>query len=34
VTYFLDKPHGIDPTTIKIELEAPPTEDSPPPVFK
>jgi hypothetical protein len=34
VTYFLDPPSGIDPTTIKIELQPPPAEDSAPPVFK
>ena len=33
VTYFLDKPHGVDPSKVKIEIQAP-TEDAPPPVFK
>ncbi len=34
VTFFLDKPHGIDPSTIRIE-SAPPVEedDMPPPSF-
>jgi TRAP-type mannitol/chloroaromatic compound transport system permease large subunit len=34
VTFFLDKPHGIDPSTVKIE-SAPPSEedDLPPPSF-
>ena len=34
VTFFLDKPHGVDPSKVTIELQAPPSEDSPPPVFK
>ncbi len=34
VTYFLDVPSDVDPTKIKIEIQAPPTDDSPPPVFK
>src|SRR5450631_4080021 len=33
VTYFLDAPSTVDPTKIKIELQAPP-EESAPPVFK
>ena len=33
VTYFLDKPHGVDPSKVKIEIQAP-TDDAPPPVFK
>jgi len=33
VTYFLDAPSNIDPTKIKIEIQAPPSDDSPPPVF-
>jgi TRAP-type mannitol/chloroaromatic compound transport system permease large subunit len=32
VTIFLDKPSGVDPTKVKIEIQAPP-EDSAPPVF-
>jgi tripartite ATP-independent transporter DctM subunit len=34
VTFFLDKPHGIDPSKVKIEIQAPPSEDSAPPVFR
>ncbi len=34
VTVFLDKPHGIDPSKVKIEIQAPPSEDAAPPVFK
>jgi tripartite ATP-independent transporter DctM subunit len=34
VTYFLDAPSTVDPSKIKIEIQAPPTEDSAPPVFK
>jgi TRAP-type mannitol/chloroaromatic compound transport system permease large subunit len=34
VTYFLDKPSGVDPAKVKIEIQAPPTEDVAPPVFK
>jgi TRAP-type mannitol/chloroaromatic compound transport system permease large subunit len=34
VTYFLDAPSTVDPTKIKIEIQAPPSEDSAPPVFK
>ena len=33
VTVFLDKPSGIDPSKIKIEIQAPPSDDAPPPVF-
>ncbi|MBV8391947.1 MAG: TRAP transporter large permease subunit [Alphaproteobacteria bacterium] len=33
VTYFLDKPSDVDPTKIKIEIQAPPSDDAPPPVF-
>ena len=33
VTFFLDKPSGIDPSKIKIEIQAPPSDDAPPPVF-
>jgi TRAP-type mannitol/chloroaromatic compound transport system permease large subunit len=33
VTYFLEPPSNIDPTKIKIEIQAPPSDDSPPPVF-
>jgi tripartite ATP-independent transporter DctM subunit len=33
VTYFLDAPSNVDPSKIKIEIQAPPTDDSPPPVF-
>jgi tripartite ATP-independent transporter DctM subunit len=33
VTYFLDAPSTVDPSKIKIELQAPP-EESAPPVFK
>ena len=28
VTFFLDKPHGIDPSKVKIEIQAPPSEDA------
>jgi TRAP-type mannitol/chloroaromatic compound transport system permease large subunit len=34
VTFFLDKPSGIDPAKVKIEIQAPPAEDAAPPVFK
>ncbi|TMJ23537.1 MAG: TRAP transporter large permease subunit [Alphaproteobacteria bacterium] len=34
VTYFLDKPSGVDPSKVKIDIQAPPSEDSAPPVFK
>jgi tripartite ATP-independent transporter DctM subunit len=34
VTYFLDAPSNIDPSKVKIEIPAPPSEDSAPPVFK
>jgi hypothetical protein len=34
VTYFLDAPSGVDPSKIKIEIQAPPSEDSAPPIFK
>ena len=33
VTVFLDKPHGVDPSKVKIEIQAPPSDDAPPPVF-
>jgi hypothetical protein len=33
VTFFLDAPSTVDPTKVKIEIQAPPTDDSPPPVF-
>ncbi len=33
VTFFLDKPHGVDPSKVKIEIQAPPTDDAAPPVF-
>jgi len=33
VTVFLDKPHGVDPSKVKIEIQAPPSEDSAPPIF-
>jgi len=34
VTIGLDKPHGVDPSKVKIEIQAPPAEDeAPPPVF-
>jgi tripartite ATP-independent transporter DctM subunit len=33
VTIFLDRPHGIDPSKVKIEIQAPPSEDSAPPIF-
>jgi TRAP-type mannitol/chloroaromatic compound transport system permease large subunit len=34
VTYFLDAPSTVDPTKIKIEIQAPPSDDAAPPVFK
>ncbi len=34
VTYFLEPPSTIDPSKIKIEIQAPPTDDAAPPVFK
>ena len=34
VTFFLDKPSGVDPSKVKIEIQAPPSEDAAPPVFK
>jgi tripartite ATP-independent transporter DctM subunit len=34
VTYFLDKPSDVDPSKVKIEIQAPPSEDAAPPVFK
>jgi TRAP-type mannitol/chloroaromatic compound transport system permease large subunit len=34
VTFFLDKPSDVDPSKVKIEIQAPPSEDAPPPVFK
>jgi TRAP-type mannitol/chloroaromatic compound transport system permease large subunit len=34
VTFFLDKPSGVDPAKVKIEIQAPPSEDAAPPVFK
>jgi TRAP-type mannitol/chloroaromatic compound transport system permease large subunit len=34
VTFFLDKPSGIDPSTIKIDIAPPPdTDDAPPIIF-
>jgi len=33
VTVFLDKPHGVDPSKVKIDIQAPPSEDSAPPIF-
>jgi TRAP-type mannitol/chloroaromatic compound transport system permease large subunit len=35
VTVFLDKPSGVDPSTVKIEIAPPPADDddSTPPVF-
>ncbi|TAJ24195.1 MAG: TRAP transporter large permease subunit [Reyranella sp.] len=33
VTYFLDKPHGVDPSKVKIDIQAPPSDDAPPPIF-
>jgi len=33
VTYFLDAPSTVDPSKVKIEIQAPPSDDSPPPVF-
>ena len=34
VTYFLDAPSTVDPSKVKIEIQAPPTDDAAPPVFK
>jgi TRAP-type mannitol/chloroaromatic compound transport system permease large subunit len=34
VTYFLDAPSNVDPSKVKIEIQAPPSEDAAPPVFK
>ncbi len=34
VTYFLDAPSTVDPSKIKIDIQAPPTDDAAPPVFK
>ena len=34
VTAGLDKGNGVDPSKVKIEIQAPPSEDSAPPVFK
>ncbi len=34
VTAGLDKGNGVDPSKVKIEIQAPPTEDTPAPVFK
>jgi len=34
VTYFLDRPSDVDATKIKIEIQAPPSDDAAPPVFK
>jgi len=34
VTYFLDAPSTVDPSKIKIDIQAPPTEDQAAPVFK
>ena len=33
VTYFLDAPSTVDPSKIKIELQAPSTDEAPPPIF-
>ena len=34
VTAGLDKGNGVDPSKVKIEIQAPPSEDTPAPVFK
>ncbi|MBN9489109.1 MAG: TRAP transporter large permease subunit [Alphaproteobacteria bacterium] len=34
VTYFLEPPSTIDPSKIKIDIQAPPAEEAAPPVFK
>jgi TRAP-type mannitol/chloroaromatic compound transport system permease large subunit len=34
VTYFLDAPSTVDPSKVKIDIQAPPSEDAAPPVFK
>jgi TRAP-type mannitol/chloroaromatic compound transport system permease large subunit len=34
VTYFLDKPSNIDPSTIKIDIQAPSADEQTAPVFK
>jgi TRAP-type mannitol/chloroaromatic compound transport system permease large subunit len=34
VTYFLDAPSTVDPSKVKIDIVAPPTEDQSAPVFK
>jgi TRAP-type mannitol/chloroaromatic compound transport system permease large subunit len=34
VTYFLDAPSNIDPSKVKIDIQAPPVEEDAPPVFK
>jgi tripartite ATP-independent transporter DctM subunit len=34
VTYFLDAPSTVDPSKIKIDIQAPPTEDQAAPIFK
>src|SRR5262249_14859146 len=34
VTYFLDAPSDIDPNKVKIEIQAPPGDEAPPPSFK
>jgi hypothetical protein len=34
VTFFLDAPSTVDPSKIKIEIQAPPSDDAAPPVFK
>ena len=34
VTAGLDKGNGVDPSKVKIEIQAPPSEDSAPPIFK
>ena len=34
VTFFLDKPSTVDPSKVKIEIQAPSSEDAAPPVFK
>ena len=34
VTYFLDAPSDVDPSKVKIEIQAPPTDEVAPPSFK
>jgi TRAP-type mannitol/chloroaromatic compound transport system permease large subunit len=34
VTYFLDKPSNIDPSTVKIDIQAPSADEQTAPVFK